>query len=195
MHRKLIMSRARWLMLIPLTAVAALLGFGTAIATAGASTVTIHACKNNRTHALYIETRCPAGYTAVSWNQAGPAGPAGPRGPQGNQGNQGPAGVTGPAGPAGPIGATGKTGPAGLTGPAGPAGPAGPTGQVGPTGPTGPTGPQGLKGDPGPQGPAGPAGAPGPSFTTTFTLKHNGVTQTCSVTLNGADQITAITCS
>jgi hypothetical protein len=46
-------------------------------------------------------TRCPVGFTELTFNQTGPQGPAGPAGPQGATGPQGPAGPTGPQGPAG----------------------------------------------------------------------------------------------
>lgn len=35
-------------------------------------------------------TRCPAGTTAIMWNEKGPQGPAGPQGPTGPQGPSGP---------------------------------------------------------------------------------------------------------
>jgi hypothetical protein len=43
-------------------------------------------------------TSCPAGYTAIAFNQTGPVGP---QGPAGAAGPAGPRGATGPAGPAG----------------------------------------------------------------------------------------------
>ena len=68
----------------------------------------IHACYANTTgngqHAVLLEnvgTPCPAGMTAITWNQQGAAGAAGPAGP---------AGAVGPAGPAGPAGVKGDTG-------------------------------------------------------------------------------------
>ena len=73
---------------------------GAAIASPIDSSGVIHACYANPTgnaqHAILLEnsgTPCPAGMTAISWNQQEPAGPAGAIGPQG------------PAGPAGPAGA------------------------------------------------------------------------------------------
>jgi hypothetical protein len=76
-------------------------------------------------HTLVLQntgTRCPAGDTAIKWNQQGPAGPQGPKGatgatgPAGPQGPAGQTGPTGPQGPAGPQGATGAQGPAGAPG-------------------------------------------------------------------------------
>jgi hypothetical protein len=49
---------------------------------------------------------CPAGQTALTWNQKGPTGP------------KGATGAKGPTGPTGPKGAAGLRGPTGLTGPA-----------------------------------------------------------------------------
>ena len=163
----------------------AVAGTFSSLALAGATTVTIHGCRNNATRALYVESPCPRGYTAVTWNQAGPAGPVG------KTGATGPAGPQGPPGNQGNQGFTGPQGPAGATGPAGPEGPKGATGL---TGPPGATGPQGATGPAGPAGPQGPTGTPGPSFATSFTITFNGATETCSVTLNGSDQITAVSC-
>ena len=117
-----------------------------------AAITTIHACKNDRTNALYLEARCPKGYMAVQWNARGPAGPAGAPGPPGANGANGTSGASGAAasvsvgtvstGAAGsnasitnsgtssaatlnftiPRGATGATGAAGPTGAAGAAG-------------------------------------------------------------------------
>ena len=117
-----------------------------------AAVTTIHACKNNRTNALYLEARCPKGYMAVQWNARGPAGPAGAPGAPGANGANGTSGANGAAasvsvgtvstGAAGsnasvtnsgtssaatlnftiPRGATGATGPTGPTGAAGAAG-------------------------------------------------------------------------
>jgi Collagen triple helix repeat (20 copies) len=102
---------------------------------------------------------CPKGYTAISWNQAGPAGPTGATGPAGPTGATGPAGPVGATGPAGPVGATGPAGPVGATGPAGPVGATGPAGPVGATGPAGAVGATGPAGPVGATGPAGPATA------------------------------------
>ena len=117
-----------------------------------AAITTIHACKNNRTNALYLEARCPKGYMAVQWNARGPAGPAGAPGAPGANGANGTSGASGAAasvsvgtvstGAAGsnasvtnsgtssaatlnftiPRGATGATGSTGPTGAAGAAG-------------------------------------------------------------------------
>lgn len=64
--------------------------------TAGAIT-TIHACKNKRTNALYLEARCPKGYMSVQWNARGPAGPAGAPGAPGASGTNGTSGASGSA--------------------------------------------------------------------------------------------------
>ena len=193
MHRSRnpIMSRARALMLIPLAIIlAAVFGSVAAIATAGASTVTIHACRNNTTHALYLEATCPRGYTAVIWNQAGPAGPAG------KTGATGPAGPAGPQGNQGNQGFTGAQGPIGNTGATGPAGPKGDTGLTGAQGIQGAKGDTGLTGATGATGPMGPTGNPGPSFASSFTVTTGAGTETCSVSAtNGAGQITGITCT
>ena len=62
-----------------------------------AAITTIHACKNNRTKALYLETRCPKGYMAVQWNARGPAGPTGAPGAPGANGTNGTSGANGTA--------------------------------------------------------------------------------------------------
>jgi hypothetical protein len=69
------------------------------------SSAVVHGCFSNvdvkGSHALVLQdagTACPAGTTAVSWNQKGPAGPQGPAGPTGATGPQGPAGPQGLAG-------------------------------------------------------------------------------------------------
>jgi hypothetical protein len=49
----------------------------------------IHGCVDNRTGAVYVRARCPAGYRAIAWNEAGP------RGTQGKTGNRGPRGEAG----------------------------------------------------------------------------------------------------
>jgi Collagen triple helix repeat (20 copies) len=70
-------------------------------------------------HGLSLQntgTKCPAGTTALTWNQVGPAGPAGPAGAKGATG------LTGATGPAGIQGIQGVPGAVGATGPAGPAG-------------------------------------------------------------------------
>lgn len=114
-------------------------------------------------HLVNAGTPCPAGTTAITWNQQGPAGAAGPQGP------------VGPAGPAG------SAGPAGLQGPKGDPGPAGTgaavsslasgdpncaNGGASVTDGNGNTafacnGAQGPKGDIGPTGAPGPQGPPG----------------------------------
>jgi hypothetical protein len=64
----------------------------------------IHGCytttASHGSHAVVLQnagTACPAGDTAIKWNQKGPAGPTGPAGPAG------PAGPTGPQGPSGVL--------------------------------------------------------------------------------------------
>lgn len=59
----------------------------------------IHGCygpaNSAGSHKLVLQETtkaCPAGTTAIKWNQKGPAGPQGPQGPQGAQGAQGPRG-------------------------------------------------------------------------------------------------------
>ena len=76
----------------------------------------IHACYANTTgngqHAVLLEnvgTPCPAGMTAITWNQQGPAGAAGSQGPAGPAGPQGPKGDTGPQGPPGTNGTNGSS--------------------------------------------------------------------------------------
>jgi len=109
----------------------------------------IHGCYETKApHTLEHATRarCPKGYTAVSWNQAGP---------QGATGAAGKTGATGPAGATGPQGPKGDTGPAGPAGDTGPAGPTGAAGAAGAQGPAGPKGDTGAAGAAGAQGPAG----------------------------------------
>lgn len=74
----------------------------------------IHGCYKTtvtgNSHAVVLQnagTACPAGYTAIKWNQKGPAGPAGPRGLPGATGATGPAGAPGPQGAVGPPGPPG----------------------------------------------------------------------------------------
>ena len=80
--------------------------------------------------------KCPAGWTALSWNRRGPRGHKGHRG---NVGRRGRTGRRGPHGPQGEVGAKGKIGATGATGPAGAAGANGTNGATGPAGPPGPT--------------------------------------------------------
>jgi Pentapeptide repeats (8 copies) len=59
----------------------------------------IHGCYSNspfqQQHILTLtDAACPAGWTAISWNQQGPQGPQGAVGPQGPAGPRGPAGGT-----------------------------------------------------------------------------------------------------
>jgi hypothetical protein len=53
------------------------IGAGSGYAIAVANPNTIHACVNNRTHALFIQKRCHRGQSAITWNQQGPQGPQG----------------------------------------------------------------------------------------------------------------------
>jgi hypothetical protein len=84
----------------------------------------IHGCYSNGSyqgqHALTLtDGTCPAGTTAISWNQQGPKGDTGAQGPQGVKGDtgaQGPQGVKGDTGPQGPQGVKGDTGPQGPQG-------------------------------------------------------------------------------
>jgi hypothetical protein len=162
----------------------------------------IHGCYTNKaingTHVFVLQdssTNCPAGTTAISWNQQGAAGPAGATGPQGAPG---PAGAIGPEGPKGDTGAQGPAGPAGDTGPAGPKGDIGPAGAAGApgTGATVGTEPPGANctnggvkvadgtgnsayactGAPGPAGPQGPAGVgtAGPSGLDVIVVSATG---------------------
>ena len=83
----------------------AVLGLGTdgiayAAAAGPVSSGVIHGCyttkASNGSHTLVLQdvgTTCPAGDTAIKWNQKGPAGPAGPTGPAGPQGPAGAANV------------------------------------------------------------------------------------------------------
>lgn len=106
---------------------AALTGGGTV---PGADGV-IHACylaSSPTIKPFYLvgsSTTCPAGYTAIAFNQIGPQGPQGIQGKQGVQGVQGVQGTQGPAGPPGQKGDTGQNGQNGAQGPAGPAGSSG----------------------------------------------------------------------
>lgn len=59
----------------------------------------IHGCYSDspfqQQHILTLtDAGCPAGWTAISWNQQGPQGPQGAVGPQGPAGPRGPAGGT-----------------------------------------------------------------------------------------------------
>jgi len=74
----------------------AALGAGTAVGVAAIPSAdgTIHACIATADGAARIvdadtTPTCPAGQTAITWNQQGPAGPAGPPGPQGATGDSG----------------------------------------------------------------------------------------------------------
>lgn len=78
---------------------------------------TINGCYNTSSGQLSLLTpskpTCPAGTTAIKWNQTGPQGPqgvAGPQGPKGDTGATGPQGIQGVAGPKGDTGATGPAG-------------------------------------------------------------------------------------
>jgi hypothetical protein len=80
----------------------------------------IHGCYTSKalggSHVIVLQdasTNCPAGTTAISWNQQGPSGAAGPQGPAGPTGATGSQGSAGPQGPQGPKGDTGAAGAAG----------------------------------------------------------------------------------
>src|SRR5215831_8137726 len=107
-----------------------LIGAGAALAVVAGSTTAyaavtgpidssgvIHGCYVNTPvnglltiHLVTAGTPCPAGMTAITWNQQGPAGATGPQGPAGPAGPQGPKGDTGPQGPKGDTGAAGAAG-------------------------------------------------------------------------------------
>ena len=196
--------------LIATGAAIALVAGSTAAYAAIAGTVdgsgVIHGCYTNKavdgSHVLVLQdasTACPAGTTAISWNQ------------------QGPAGVTGPQGPAGPAGATGPQGPAGLQGPQGPKGDTGAAGPAGPPGP-GVTVASLASGDPncadggasvtdgagntafacngatGPQGPAGPAGSAGPGGGVPCTT-DGGAPGFATVSSVGSDNSVSLQCA
>jgi hypothetical protein len=72
---------------------AVLAGGGYALATT--QNGVIHACVNNKTHALLVENKCAKGYAPLTWNQKGLKGAAGSRGASGARGA---AGATGAAG-------------------------------------------------------------------------------------------------
>jgi len=120
-----------------------------------AAVTTIHACKNNRTNALYLESRCPKGYMAVQWNARGPAGPSGAPGPAGAPGANGTNGITGASGTAASVGvgsvSTGAPGSNASVTNSGTSSAATlnftiPRGATGSTGSTGPTGAPGAAG-------------------------------------------------
>lgn len=121
---------------------------GIAYATIPDANGVIHGCYTNQAvqgqHALWVaDSTCPAGSTALPWNQQGRRGPTGPAGARGATGPAGPRGGAGPTGPGGPQGWRGATGPQGPNGARGATGPGGPEGQRGDRGPTGPAGPPG----------------------------------------------------
>ena len=77
--------------------IALLAGAGLAKAAIPDSNGVIHACYDNAGRTIQvIDTEaggvCPAGQTALNWNQTGPPGPAGPPGPPAQSATQGPAG-------------------------------------------------------------------------------------------------------
>jgi hypothetical protein len=123
-----------------------------------ASVATIHGCVNKKTHAIYDESRCPKGYSAVTWptkagsGAAGAPGAAGKNGSNGVNGTNGTNGAngaaatisvgsvsTGAAGSNASVSNVGTTSaaklnfsiPQGATGPAGAAGTTGSTGAAG----------------------------------------------------------------
>ena len=70
---------------------AMLAGGGYALATTQSGV--IHACENNRTHALLVKKSCGKGYAALTWNQKGLKGASGVRGATGVSGAPGTAGA------------------------------------------------------------------------------------------------------
>lgn len=74
----------RKIILMIVTAVGLIAAGAVVTFAATSSSSVIHACVNNKTHALTLRTggSCPSGTTGISWNHAGPAGPstAGPTG-------------------------------------------------------------------------------------------------------------------
>jgi hypothetical protein len=163
-------------------------GVALAVGPAAASPV-IKGCVSNKTHVIYKGQPCGKGFTAIEWNVTGPQGPQGIAGQVGSTGPTGPKGDTGSQGVAGPKGDKGDTG---LTGATGPVGATGAKGDKGDTGATGPQGIQGVKGDTGSQG---PTGNPGPSFTAPFTMIFNGVSESCTVTIDGTGHISKVACA
>lgn len=78
-------------LVVGVVAGAMLAGGGYALATT--QDAVIHACVNNRTRALLVESKCGSGYSSLSWNQKGPKGATGSRGAAGRVGSQGAAGT------------------------------------------------------------------------------------------------------
>jgi hypothetical protein len=111
---------------------------GGGYAAAASTSNTVHTCINPKTHALYVEAKCPKTYSSLEFNR---------------QGLRGATGATGPQGPAGDTGATGATGAKGSTG------------ATGLTGATGATGAQGIQGETGDTGAAGTNGTNGSAAT------------------------------
>jgi hypothetical protein len=81
---------------VAIVAGATLAGGGYALATT--QNTMIHACVNNRTHALLVEKACGKGYSSITWNQKGDRGASGGRGASGARGAIGAAGAAGAAG-------------------------------------------------------------------------------------------------
>jgi hypothetical protein len=106
----------RGLVVTSAAAVAAgVVGFG-GYAIAATSSSEIHACYQTKSpHTLVKDTKCPSGYTALSWSITGPQGPAGKTGAEGARGPAGPKGLAGPQGMTGATGETGQQGPPGTS--------------------------------------------------------------------------------
>ena len=87
---------------LPVAMAAAGLTLGSAWVAYGADPLTFRACltKTGDLHSVSVGAQipCPAGESAVTWNQVGPPGPQGPQGPTGPQGVPGPAGAPGVSG-------------------------------------------------------------------------------------------------
>jgi hypothetical protein len=84
---------------VAIVAGATLAGGGYALATT--QNGVIHACVNNRTHALLVEKTCGKGYSSITWDQKGERGASGARGASGPRGATGTAGAAGAPGTAG----------------------------------------------------------------------------------------------
>lgn len=134
---------------------------GGGYAAAASTQNSVHSCINPKTHALYVEAKCPKTYTALEFNQ---------------QGLRGATGATGPQGPAGAAGATGATGAKGATGA---------------TGATGPQGIQGLKGDTGTAGTNGTNGANGTAATVAVGTVSTGAAGSNATVTNSGNSTNA----
>jgi hypothetical protein len=80
---------------------AMLAGGGYALATT--QNGVIHACVNDKTHALLVENKCAKGYAPLTWNQKGLKGAPGAHGASGTRGASGAAGAAGSTGAAATV--------------------------------------------------------------------------------------------